>query len=135
MLLIVVIFFSLFNEKRQAPVYGFFCGLFEDLYMGRFIGLNAIAKSLTAFLLSHLQGLVFKENVLVGMIAALAGTMVNALFMLLLSLFKYQAIHWDYSILLTILFQSLYNTLLSAPFYIWYYNSARYGALRNTGER
>lgn len=135
LLLIVVIFFSLLGPRKQAPVYGFCCGLFEDLYMGRFIGLNAISKAITAFFLSRLQENVFKENILVGMMAVFIGTILNSGLVLLLSLFKFKGIHWDPSLLMTIIFQMLYNALLSGPLYIWYYNSSHYGVLRDTGER
>lgn len=135
LLLIVVIFFSLLNSRKQSPVYGFCCGLLEDVYMGRFIGLNAVSKAITAFFLSRLQQNVFKENILVGMIAVFVGTIINLGLVLLLSLFKFNAIHWDDSLFITILFQTLYNTLLSGPLYIWYYNSSYYGLLRDTGER
>lgn len=103
--------------------------------MGRFIGLNAVSKAITAFFLSRLQQNVFKENILVGMIAVFVGTIINLGLVLLLSLFKFNAIHWDDSLFITILFQTLYNTLLSGPLYIWYYNSSYYGLLRDTGER
>lgn len=135
MLLILVIFFSLLGPRRQAPLYGFCCGLFEDLYMGRFIGLNAISKAITAFLLSHLQENVFKENILVGMAAVFIGTVLNSGLVLLLSLFKFKGIHWDDSVFMTIIFQTLYNALLSGPLYIWYYNSSHYGVLRDPEVR
>ncbi len=135
LLLLLVIFFSLLGPRKQAPLYGFCCGLFEDLYMGRFIGLNAISKAITAFLLSHLQQNVFKENILVGMMAVFIGTVLNSGMVLLLSLFKFNGIHWDDSLFMTIIFQTLYNALLSGPLYIWYYNSSHYGVLRETEVR
>lgn len=135
MLLILVIFFCLLGPRKKAPLYGFCCGLFEDLFMGRFIGLNAVSKAVTAFLMSYLQEKVFKENILVGMLAVLIGTVLNSGLVLLLSLFKFKGIHWDGSTLTTIAFQTLYNALLSGPLYIWYYNSTHYGVLRDTEVR
>ena len=50
MVLVFVVFFSVINGAASGTAYGFLCGLLEDLYLGRFIGLNAISKALTGFL-------------------------------------------------------------------------------------
>lgn len=130
-----MVFFALLNGPKEAPVYGFFCGLLEDLYLGRFIGMNALSKGLTAWVVGHLQGNVFKENLLVGITSVVLGSLVNCFFVLLLSLVGLRTINWDISILGTVFFQVLYNSVLAGPIYVWYYHSSHYGMLRDTGEK
>ena len=66
MVLVLVIFYAIFNGANRGTVYGVMCGLLEDLYMGRFIGINAISKGVTAYVIGRLQGNVFKENLMIG---------------------------------------------------------------------
>ena len=49
LLLILVIFNCIFHGPDQGSLFGFFVGLLEDLYLGHFIGLNALTKGLTSF--------------------------------------------------------------------------------------
>lgn len=135
LVLVFVIFYALMNNAHKAWKYGFLCGVLEDLYLGRFIGMNALAKGITAYVIGILQGNVFKENLAVGLLSVFIGTILNTLCMLLISLVAYQAFHLNWGILPNLLYQAMYNLLLSAPLYVWYYNSSRYGVLRSTGER
>ena len=80
LLLVFVIFYALLSDARNAAKYGFFCGLLEDLLLGRFIGMNALSKGLTAYIIGVLQGSVFNENLAVGMLSVLLGTLLNYFF-------------------------------------------------------
>ena len=55
--------------RGLGTIYGLLCGSLEDLYLGRFIGVNALSKAFTAYLVGHFQDRVFKENILVALIA------------------------------------------------------------------
>ncbi len=134
LMLIFVVFFALFNGSKNAAIYGFLCGLLEDLYMGRFIGMNALAKGATAYLIGNLEGSVFKENLLVGIITVIVGTVINGIFMFILSLLTFHVFHFDFNLFTSIWYQSIYNILLAAPIYAWYYHSTKNGILRPYGE-
>lgn len=134
MVMIFVVFFALMNSAGKATCYGFLCGLLEDLYLGRFIGINALSKGFTAYIIGVFQGHVFKENLFVGIVAVLLGTVINWLLMFLLSMAVVEVFNLNLNILSGIFYQGLYNMLLSAPLYVWYYNSSKYGVLRS-GER
>lgn len=135
MVLVFVIFYALLNGGDKGAWYGFFCGLLEDLYMGRFIGMNAISKSITAFIVGRLQGRVFEENVAVGIIGVIFGSLINGGLVFILALLYFAVFHIDRTIILNILFQTGYNTLITTPIYIWYYQSSKRGLLKETGER
>jgi rod shape-determining protein MreD len=134
LVLVFVTFFALFNEPGKGSFYAFFCGLLEDLYMGRFIGLNALSKGLTAYIVGRFQGSVFKENIFVGVIGVLIATVINSIFLFLLSVIVFEVFHIDIGMLYSILYQSIYNAVIAIPLYIWYYNSSKNGVLKIRGE-
>ena len=130
LVLMFVVFFALINGERQGIIYGFLCGLLEDLYMGRLIGLNALCKAIVGYSLGKMQGNVFKENMLVGFLGVLTGTFINSLVMLILIILVSGAPTVEHDFLVKILFQCLYNLLLSVPIYFWYFNSSHNGLLK-----
>lgn len=133
LLLVIVVVNAFIQRPRTGSIYGFLCGLLEDLYMGRLIGINALAKGLTAYIISRMEGHLFKENLVVGIIVVFIGTIANALFLLILSIAVTDIFHLDVSVITSTLFQGFYNMLIAVPFYIWYYNSAKKGILKNGG--
>lgn len=134
LILILVVFNALFKGVSQGTAYGVLCGLLEDLYVGRFIGLNAIAKGLTAYVVGRLQGNVFTENILVGLIGVIGGTLLNFLLLFVLSLISFDTFNLDSSILIQLGYQLIYNTILTIPLYLWYYNSSHSGLLKESGD-
>ena len=133
MILIMVIFYAIFNGATKGTVYGAVCGLLEDLYLGRFIGSNAVSKGVTAYIIGRLQGNVFKENILVGVIGVIGGTLVNSFIILLLSIISSGSIKFTKFIVWGIGWELVYNLIITIPLYIWYYRSSRRGLLRETG--
>lgn len=135
LVLVFVIFYALLNDARKAASYGFLCGLAEDLLLGRFIGMNALAKGMTAYIIGILQGNVFKENLVVGVLSVLIGTFLNVLFMFFASLASTVVFKLEQGVFITFYYQALFNMLLATPLYVWYYNSSRFGLLRSYRER
>ncbi|CFX80796.1 Cell shape-determining protein MreD [Syntrophomonas zehnderi OL-4] len=132
--LVFVIFYALLNGGRKGAYYGLCCGLLEDLFIGRFIGINAIAKAITAYVIGILQGRVFEENVIVGIIGVILGSIINAGLLLVLVLLNFSAFNVNELLFMDMLYQTLYNALVAAPIYIWFYQSSRRGLLKGTGE-
>lgn len=134
LVLIFVIFFALLNGTKKGSVYGVLCGLLEDLYLGRFIGINAISKGFTAFIIGKLQGNVFKDNILVGAIGVIVGTLINAGILFILAFITFDFFNVDSYIFIHVLYQTVYNTTIAIPLYLWYYRSSSRGLLRS-GDR
>ncbi len=135
LVLIFVVFFAFLNGEKKGAGYGFLCGLFEDLYLGRFIGVSAISKAVTGYIIGRLQVRFFNENLLVGLMVVFIGTVLNSFFMFILGWSAFSVFNLDASIISGAIYQSLYNILLAVPIYIWYYNSSQRGVLSLTGER
>jgi rod shape-determining protein MreD len=134
LLLVLVVFHALFNGAYKGTIYGVLCGLLEDLYVGRFIGINAISKGITAYVIGRLQVNVFKENIMVGILGVIGGTLLNFSLMFLLSWVSLEVFHLDISILIHLFYQLLYNTAIGIPMYVWYYRSSKRGILREAGN-
>jgi rod shape-determining protein MreD len=135
LVLVFVIFFSIVNGAGKGTVYGFLCGMLEDLYLGRFIGINAIAKALTGYITGRLQKGFFRENIIVGATAVALGTLLNAAVLLVLSRIAFPSFHIDEQFVQGVLYQFAYNIILAAPLYGWYYRSSRIGLLKLPGEK
>ena len=78
LMLIIIIVFALHAQAKKGAVYGFLCGLVEDLYIGSFIGINALSKAITAYIIGSFQTSLFKENLMVGVFGIVAGTLINS---------------------------------------------------------
>ncbi len=135
LVLIFVVFFAFLNGEIKGAGYGFLCGLFEDLYLGRFIGISALSKALTGYIIGRLQVRFFNENLLAGLMVVFIGTVINTFFMFILGWTAFSVFNMDTSIISSVIYQGIYNMLLAVPIYIWYYNSSQRGVLSWTGER
>ncbi|MCR4441023.1 MAG: rod shape-determining protein MreD [Peptococcaceae bacterium] len=76
--LILAIFFSILCGPRRGTIVGFLLGLLEDVYLGRFIGMNAFSKGATSFLVGWISRGAFSENLLIPIISMFAGTFFNS---------------------------------------------------------
>lgn len=135
MVLVFVIFYALLNGAEKGARYGLICGLLEDLYTGRFIGMNALSKAATAYIIGKLQGRVFAENVAVGIIGVILGSLLNACLFFILAFAYFAVFNIDRSLFINIIYQSFYNVVITTPIYLWYYQSSKRGLLKETGER
>ena len=135
MVLVFVIFYALLNGAEKGARYGLICGLLEDLFTGRFIGMNALSKAATAYIIGKLQGRVFAENVVVGIIGVIIGSLLNACLLFILAFAYFAVFNIDRSLFINIIYQSFYNVVITTPIYLWYYQSSKRGLLKETGER
>jgi rod shape-determining protein MreD len=135
LVLVFAIFYALLNGAGKGARYGLLCGLLEDLYTGRFIGMNAVSKSVTAYIIGRMQHRVFTENVAVGILGVVIGSLLNAVLLLIIALVYFTAFNLTISFLINALYQVIYNVLLTTPIYLWYYQSSKRGLLKETGDR
>lgn len=122
LLLIIVLFYSIFHGSIQGGIVGFCLGLLEDLYLGRFIGMNALSKGLTSYLIGLIAGGAFRENLLVPIISVFVGTLFN--FTAVFILGKIIGLQWSWGLLVEKgLPLAIYNACLVPfgyiPFYRW----------------
>lgn len=77
LLLIVVVLIGILQGREQGAKVGFIFGLVEDLYLGRYWGLNAFVKMLTGYLVGLAENKVFKENLLIPSFGLFSATFLH----------------------------------------------------------
>jgi rod shape-determining protein MreD len=69
--LIIVAFNAIFDGPRKGAYTGVGIGLLEDLYIGRFIGMNALIKGVVGFISGRLTQGAFRENMWVPVLTVM----------------------------------------------------------------
>lgn len=130
LIVIFVVFTAILDGKKTGARYGLLCGLLEDLYIGRYIGMNALSLALVGYLIGNFRRLVFPEHVLSPLLAVVLGSFLNQVTNLLIAWIigvpTVLAAGYGQALLAQIGMQAA----LTFPLYFWYYNSYRHGALR-----
>ncbi|MGI6224882.1 MAG: rod shape-determining protein MreD [Peptococcales bacterium] len=80
LLLIIVIFFALFNGPRQGAFIGLGLGLLEDLFQAKYFGLNAASKLTTGLIIGFMEKRIYKDNFLVPILVLFIGSFIHMAF-------------------------------------------------------
>ncbi len=122
-LLILVVYNCMFCGPAWGGAAGFAIGLAEDLFLGRFIGLNALSKAIVGYLVGRTSKAIFKENLWVPILNVLWGTLLNSV--LVFSVGQVVGNHWPLELFLwRTSFGTLYNVCLVPLTYGSYFNFA-----------
>jgi len=121
LVLLIVIIYGLVKGPKAGAIVGFFSGLLVDLTMGSFIGLNALVKMITGYMIGFGETKVFKENLIIPILAVFTASLFNEFLLYLLhTAFGYQGDIFSV-ISRNIVPVAIYNTVLVpiiyAPFY------------------
>ena len=115
LLLMIVVLASLHLGKKQGAMIGFSAGLLEDLVSGTFFGINTFTKLLLGYLFGLAERKVFKENIVLPVIAAIVATIgsyfISALLMVSLG-YRFDLLENMMTMLVPLL---IYNVILSLP--------------------
>ena len=85
-LLLLTVTYGLLRGPWYGAGVGLCVGLFGDIFIGGVMGLGALAKTITGFLVGLFEKVIFKDNLLIPLIAAFFGSMMaDGLFLLLRS--------------------------------------------------
>lgn len=79
LLLVVVVSCALLSGKEQGVGIGFFAGLLQDLISGSIFGINTLSKLATGYIFGLAERKVFKEHVLLPILATAVATICNGL--------------------------------------------------------
>lgn len=75
--LILAIALGILYGPRTGAAVGFAGGLLQDLLLGQYIGLHAFSKALTGAIAGLAEREVFKENLILPILAGFIGTVIN----------------------------------------------------------
>ncbi len=120
-LLILVVFFALFRGQIQGGLLGIVFGLMEDLMTGRFIGLNAICKGLTGFIVGLMSERLYKNNFFIPVVTVFISTFLCSIFYLIFSNVIGMNIDGIRLLMLSVS-DAVYNIVFSPFFYVAFYH-------------
>ncbi|MPN60029.1 hypothetical protein SDC9_207752 [bioreactor metagenome] len=101
--------------KDQGVSIGFFSGLLQDLVGGNIFGLNTLSKLITGYLFGMAERKVFKEHILLPVLAMAVATICNsAISFILLFLLGYK-IELMSAVINTVLPLLMYNVIVAIP--------------------
>lgn len=127
LLLIIVVSSALLQGKEQGVGLGFFAGLLQDLASGNIFGLNSLSKLATGYLAGSMERNVFKENVLLPVLAIIMFTLFNSILMLLI-LFMLGYYVELIPGLVNIFYFMVYNATVAVPVHQLIYRITRHWA-------
>jgi len=79
MLLVIVVSHALLTGKEKGVGIGFFAGLLQDLASGSVFGIHTLSKLAIGYLFGLAERKVFKEHILLPVVATAIATMINGL--------------------------------------------------------
>src|SRR5215831_9277059 len=128
--LMVVVYFGLFWGWKRALVLGFLTGLSQDVLSSEVLGLNALSKTLTAFVVHTLSRQVHVQSLTVQVLFTCLAVAVDTLARLVV-LMVFQLPNLALSIVCSTFVQQLLLSILLAPcVYYGLQGAMQYGHIR-----
>ncbi|MDA8234546.1 MAG: rod shape-determining protein MreD [Clostridia bacterium] len=128
--LLLGVFFALFNGPAKGALFGFIGGLAQDLLVGQFIGINALTKMVTCYLMGKVEQRVYKDHVLVPAGFLFLASIINEVLFYLIGRMAGLSIEWTGAFNRVILPLAIYNAVLAPLFYNLFYRSHTRGWLK-----
>ncbi|MFZ7102315.1 MAG: rod shape-determining protein MreD [Peptococcaceae bacterium] len=82
-ILVIVILFSLFNGPKEGALLGLGLGLLEDLYLAKYLGLNAVSKFCIGLIIGFMEKRTYKDNFFVPVLSLFVGSLVYSVIYLI----------------------------------------------------
>jgi len=113
LLLLLLLFYALETGAGRGTALGLLYGLMEDLYTGRFVGLNAVIKMLLGYLFGWGRDRLNADNPWVPVSLAWGATLAGGVMFLLLGPLGGMDYPWPAALAAVILPASIYNASLA----------------------
>lgn len=123
LLLLAVVSSGLLLGKEQGVGIGFFAGLLQDLASGNIFGLNVLSKMTTGYVAGLLERKVFKENILLPVLAIVVATFFNGAITIFLMLVFGHKLDLPLAAM-NVAMTSVYNAILAVPMHRAVYSLA-----------
>ncbi|HWQ61601.1 MAG TPA: rod shape-determining protein MreD [Negativicutes bacterium] len=114
LLLLVVVSAGLLLGREHGVGMGFFAGLLQDLASGNIFGVSVLSKTATGYVAGLAERKVFKENVLLPLLAVIIATVFNSILMIVMLAFLGFAVDIPTAVANTF-FVLGYNAVLAIP--------------------
>ena len=114
----ILLILAVFNAMFRGPVHGggvaFLLGLLEDLFFGRFIGLNALAKGVAGLLVGMMAKSTYRENMWVPVINVFFGSLLSLAIVYIMG--HLAGARWYFSVIIEQSFLEVLFTVCLVPF-------------------
>ncbi len=114
LILVLVICTAVICGPERGLGVGLLLGLAEDLYFGKFIGMNSLCKGLTALIAGWFTAGTFSENLLVPVLSVFLGSIVNGALFFLVGLSM--GMEWSVNIFFTAVLPMAFYNMCIVPF-------------------
>lgn len=119
LILAMVISYGLLRGPDEGLMFGLVAGFFTDLLAGGIVGVGALAKMAAGFSAGLLEKTIFKDNLLIPVIAVFAGSLVFESATVLMYMAFNANYHFFPTLIFTIFPLAFYNALV-APFLCYF---------------
>ena len=134
LLLLAVVSSGLLLGKEHGVGIGFFAGLLQDLASGNVFGVNVLSKMASGYIAGLLERKVFKENILLPILAIVLATLFNGTITILLMLIFGHKLDLP-SAAMSVAETALYNAILAVPMHRLVYSLAGITPTDSQGAR
>lgn len=115
LLMVIVVSYALLSGKEKGVGVGFFAGLLQDVAFGTIFGINTLSKMLIGYIFGLAERKVFKEKVLLPVVATAVATLVHSVVMFTLLFFLGYKVDILAAIMNNILPLIGYNVIIAIP--------------------
>ncbi|MHB8170638.1 MAG: rod shape-determining protein MreD [Thermincolia bacterium] len=129
-ILVLVVFFALFNGPGKGALFGFIGGLAQDLLVGQYIGINALTKMIICYLMGKVEQRVYKDHILVPAGFLFFASITNEILFYIIAQLAGLSLEWNVAFYQVILPMAIYNAVLAPFFYRSFYRSHTRGWLK-----
>lgn len=138
LVLVFVVFYALLYGPSEGALMGLVGGLLQDLLFGQDLGMNTLAKLVVGYVFGVLEKKIYKDNILIPMVALFFGTLLNETILYFLRFFSFLMRPTDGSVgnyflaLKSVMLSvAIYNACLAPFIYGRFYRSSHRGWLQN----
>lgn len=128
--IVLIVIISLLKGRKTGSITGLIIGLLQDVIFSPIIGVNAFIYFFMGYFVGMLDSKLSQENVLIPIIMTLVSTIAYHLAYYLFMFFLGHNINLMNFFRSTIIFEMIYNGILSLLFYRWFSNMLVVPSLR-----
>ncbi len=115
--LAIVVCYAILRGDVEGAILGFFTGLLQDIFFGRYIGFYALTYSLLGFCCGKPFKDFFREHYFIPILLALAASYLNNMAFYIFNFLLRAKLEFGYYFFKVILPEAIYTALISAVIY------------------
>lgn len=115
--LLIVVSFALIKGNNRGAVIGFFCGLLQDMFYGKVIGINMLIYMIIGYIVGYADEKIFRDSVIVPILFTSASTVFYYALFLFFIFFLRIEFNFAAALRSVIIPEAVYNSALVLVFF------------------